>query len=507
MTRIVECVPNFSEGRDPKVIAELRETIESVPGVHLLDVQVDGSHHRSVFTFIGSPEAVEEAAFRAIRLAALRIDLTRHRGEHPRMGATDVVPFVPVMGVTMDQCVALAKALGARVGKELEIPVYLYARAATTPERESLPKIRKGEFEGLREAIGRDASKVPDFGPNRIHPTAGATAIGARPFLVAYNIYLDTSDVSSAEAIAREIRTSSGGLPAVQARGFEVDGKAQVSMNLLDVDVTSPAQVYAVVGEKAAARGLTILKSEIVGLIPERAVLGAAEHALKLDEPAASHVLEARVREALGAPLDAWIDGLASGAPTPGGGSAAAVAGALAAALVAMVGRLTVGRKAYAAVSAEFARIVQEADRLRGELRRLADRDAAAYDAVTAAYRLPKTTEDEQRRRQEAIDRALLEAAEVPLVTARAAAQVLRLAQRAAEAGNKNAVCDAGVAALLAEAALRGAVYNVEINVRSLARREAGAALSRAARELDLQAAQDAAAAARAVGRGLAHDR
>lgn len=503
MTRIVECVPNFSEGRDPKLIAELRDAILSVPGVKLLDVQSDASHHRSVFTFIGSPEAASEAAFRAIRLAAQRIDLTRHKGEHPRMGATDVVPFVPVTGVTMDDCVALAKALGERVGTELQIPVFLYARAATAPERESLPRIRKGEFEGLRDAIGNDPTRKPDFGPQRIHPTAGATAIGARPFLVAYNIYLDTGDVSVAEEIAQEIRTSGGGLPAVQAKGFDVDGKAQVSMNLLDVDVTPPDQVFALVSQKAAARGAKVLKSEIVGLIPERAVLGAAGSALKLDGPVDSHVLEARVREAMGPPLDGWIETLAGASPTPGGGSAAALAGALAAALVAMVGRLTTGRKTYAAVSDEFARIIDDAEQLRGQLRQLVDRDAAAYDGVMAAYRLPKGTDDEKRHRQEAIDRALLDAAVVPLKTARAAVKLIGLARRAAEAGNKNAVADAGVAALLAEAALRGAVYNVEINVNALSNREAGQALSKEARELDRQGSGEAAGAARAVGTGL----
>ncbi|HWP37312.1 MAG TPA: glutamate formimidoyltransferase [Gemmatimonadales bacterium] len=504
MTRIVECVPNFSEGRSPEILAALREAIASVPGARLLDVQSDAAHNRSVFTLIGAPEAVSEAAFRAMRVAAQRIDLNQHRGEHPRMGATDVVPFVPVEGVSMDECVTLARALGERVGRELGIPVFLYARAAARPDRVSLPAIRKGEFEGLRDRIGSDPDRTPDFGPNRIHPTAGCTAIGARPFLAAYNIYLDTPDVSVAEAIAREIRESSGGLPAVQAKGFHVDGRAQVSMNLLDIDVTPPAVVFAAVSEKAAARGVRVWKSEIVGLIPERAVWGAAQTALKLDSPVESHLLERKVREALGPTLDGWIDDLASGAPTPGGGSAAALAGALAAALVAMVGRLTTSRKAYAAVAEEFAEITNAADRLRAQFRDLVDRDAQAYESVMAAYKLPKGSDDEQRRRAEAIDQALLDAATVPLETARAAVELLSLARRAAEAGNKNAVCDAGVAALLAEGALRGAVYNVEINVRSLANREAGSALSREARELDHRGAAEAGAAARAVAAGLA---
>ena len=289
MSAIVECVPNFSEGRDQRVLDALREAITAVPGVRLLDVQADAAHHRSVFTFIGAPEAASEAAFRAMRVARERIDLTTHEGEHPRMGATDVVPFIPVEGVSMDQCVELARNLGERVGTELEIPVFLYARAATRPERERLPSIRKGQFEALREQIGKDPTRAPDFGPNHIHPTAGCTAIGARPFLVAYNIYLDSSDVALASEIAKAIRTSSGGLPAVQAKGFEVGGLAQVSMNLLDIDVTSPATVFAEVSTRAAARGVSIRKSEIVGLIPERAIWGAAAQHLKLDQSVEQH--------------------------------------------------------------------------------------------------------------------------------------------------------------------------------------------------------------------------
>ncbi len=504
MTPIVECVPNFSEGRDQSVLEALREAILSVDGVSLLDVQADAAHHRSVFTMIGPPEAACEAAFRAIRVARDRIDLTRHRGEHPRMGAADVVPFVPVQDITMEQCVELARRLGERVGRELEIPVFLYARAATRPDRESLPNIRKGEFEGLREQIGKDPAKTPDFGPHRIHPTAGCTAIGARPPLVAYNIYLDTPDVRPAGEIAKAIRTSSGGLPAVQAKGFEVAGKAQVSMNLLDIDVTSPARVFAEVSARAQALGVAVARSEIVGLIPERAIWDAAAHYLKLDEPVEPHLLEARVRSAQGPTLTAWMDALASSEPAPGGGSAAALAGALAAALSAMVGRLTSTRKAYAAVAAEFQALTEEADRLRAELRRLADRDAEAYHAVMEAYRLPKATEAEAAARQAAIDRALLAAAEVPLMTARAARRVAALARRAAEAGNRNAVADAGVAALLARAALVGACYNVLINVNAMSDRAAGGPLAALARELEAAGLADTDAAAGAVSAALA---
>src|SRR5216117_3979722 len=441
---LVECVPNFSEGRNSATLDALRAAITSVLGVRLLDVQADPSHNRSVFTLVARPAAAAEAAFRAMRVATDRIDLTKHAGEHPRMGATDVVPFVPVRDVTMDDCVALARRLGERVAAELEIPVYLYARAATRPERERLPEIRKGEFEGLRDRIGRDPAADPDFGPRRIHPTAGATAIGARPFLVAFNIYLDSSDVAIAKDIAKQIRTSSGGLPAVQASGFEVAGQAQVSMNLLDIDTTSPAAVFAAVAREARARGVDVLKSEVVGLVPERAILGAAAAALKLPD-AADHLLEAKIRAAEGPTLDGWLEELAGGAPVPGGGSAAALAGALAGALVAMVARLTTGRKAYAAVQGRVAEIVAEADALRAQLRRLVDDDAAAYARVSAAYKLPK---DAPGRR--------------------GAARLAALAGEIGAIGNKNASSDAKVAAVLASAALTGAIENVRVNVASL---------------------------------------
>jgi len=460
---LVECVPNFSEGRDQATLDALRAALIAVPGVRLLDVQADVSHHRSVFTFVAPPAAAVEAAFRAIAVARERIDLTRHQGEHPRMGATDVVPFVPIRDVTMDECVTLARALGERVGRELEIPVFLYARAATRPARARLPDIRKGEFEGLRARIGTDPTTDPDFGPRRIHPTAGATAIGARPFLVAYNIYLDTADVSIAKAIAKKIRTSGGGLPALQASGFEVGGGAQVSMNLLDLDVTSPAAAFAAVEAEARQRGIAIDRSEIVGLIPERAILEAGAASLKLPD-AADHLLEAKIRSAEGPRLDAWLDELAAASPVPGGGSAAALAGVLAGALVAMVARLTIGRKAYAAAEARAREILAEAETLRGELRRLVDDDAAAYTRVSDAYKIPK--DDPSRGR--AIDMALLGAAHTPLEAARGAGRLIRLAREIETIGNKNARSDALVAEGLARATLAGALENVRINVAAL---------------------------------------
>ena len=477
---LVECVPNFSEGRDRDTLNALRAALTSVPGVTLLDVQADPSHNRSVFTLVARPDAAVEAALRGMRVATQRIDLTKHRGEHPRMGATDVVPFVPVRDVTMEDCVALARRLGERAADELGVPIYLYARAATRPERERLPDVRKGEFEGLRERIGKDPAADPDFGPKHVHPTAGVTAIGARPFLVAFNIYLDTGDVRVAKQIAQAIRTSSGGLPAVQAAGFEVNGKAQVSMNLLDIDTTSPASVFAAVESRARERGIGVLKSEVVGLIPERGILGAGAAYLKLPD-AADRLLEARIRALEGPTLDGWVEELAGGAPVPGGGSAAALAGALAAALVAMVGRLTIGRKAYASAQPRVSAIVAEADALRGQLRRLVDEDAAAYSRVSAAHRLPK--EDPGRRR--AVDEALVGAAQTPLQMARGAVRLLGLAREIETIGNQNARSDARVGAALARAALAGAVENVRVNVAALSEPGWGKALLQEAEALE----------------------
>ena len=348
------------------------------------------------------------------------------------------------------------------MGRELAIPVFLYARAATRSDRVLLPDVRKGEFEGMR---GRMLE--PDFGPNRVHPSAGATAIGARPFLVAFNVYLDTQEIAVAKEIAKQIRTSSGGLPAVQASGFIVDGLAQVSMNLLDIDITSPAVVFNAIKARAEKQGVAVQKSEIVGLVPERALIGAAETVLRLSN-ARDHVLEAKIG-ATATPgaspsLDGWIDELAGGAPTPGGGSAAALAGTLAAALVAMVARLTIGKKAYAAVDARVREILAEAEILRAELRRLVDEDAVAYAGVSRAYKIPK--DDPARGR--AVDDALLAAARTPAEVVKRARRVHQLAAEIGAIGNKNATSDAHVAALLAGTAIDGALESIKVNVAAM---------------------------------------
>ena len=296
MESLVECVPNFSEGRRLEVVDELVRAIEAVPGAHVLDRHSDYDHNRSVITFVGPPAAVEEAAFRAIALAAERIDLDHHTGEHPRIGATDVVPFVPISGVTMEDCVAIARRLGRRVGDELGIPVYLYEEAATRPERRRLEDIRRGEYEGLKESIATDPDRAPDFGPARLGP-AGATVIGARPFLIAYNVYLTTDDVSIAKKVARAVRHSSGGLRYVKALGMSVGGRAQVSMNLTDFRRTPVARVVEMIRREAARYGVGVHSSELVGLIPEDALIEAAIWYLQLHDLELNQILERRLQE------------------------------------------------------------------------------------------------------------------------------------------------------------------------------------------------------------------
>ncbi len=297
--KLVECVPNFSEGRRPEVLDAIVGAMTAVDGVRLLDSEMDADHNRAVVTIVGEPEAVLEGAFRGMAKAKDVIDLTTHEGEHPRMGATDVVPFVPVTGVTMDDCVELAKRLGERVGKELEIPVFLYESAATRPARQNLAKVRKGQFEGLRDEIGTNPDREPDFGPNKIHPTAGATAIGARPFLVAYNINLGTTDLSVAKTIAKAIRHSSGGLRHVKAMGFAIKDRniVQVSINMVNFKGTPLFRVFEMVRSEAERYGVPVIGSEVVGLVPADALVDCAEFYLRLENFQRGQVLENRLSE------------------------------------------------------------------------------------------------------------------------------------------------------------------------------------------------------------------
>ena len=474
MSRLVECVPNFSEGRQPEVIEALIETIATVPGATLLDHEMDADHNRSVLTFAGEPEAVIEAAVRAVAKAAELIDLTRHSGQHPRMGATDVVPFVPVEGVTLEECADFARVAGRRIGDELGIPVFLYEAAASRPERVSLSDVRRGEFEGLREKIGREASHEPDFGPPRIHPTAGATAVGARRFLVAFNANLNTGDVRVAKAVAAAIREQSGGLRNVRALGFSIEGgrRAQVSMNLVNTEATPIHRVLALIRDEAARHGAAISGCEVVGLIPEAAMLDVAQHALQLENFRRDQVLELRLKRPPltdAVPIGAFFDRVAEATPTPGGGTAAAVAGALAAALSSMVASLTLGKKKYAASQDAMRDVKRRADEARRRLMTLARRDGEAFDAVLRARKLPETTPAETEARGRALAAAELTAARVPLETAEVCLEVVELAGIVATSGNANAITDAGVAALLGRAAGEGALLNVEINLKSLA--------------------------------------
>ncbi len=504
--KMIECVPNFSEGRRPEVIAAIRDAISSVPGVAMLDVSSDPSHNRTVVTFAAPVESAVRAAFAGIAKARELIDLTQHTGEHPRIGATDVCPFIPLEGATMDDCVALARELGARVGTELGIPVFLYERAASRADRTNLADIRRGEFEKARDEIGSNPDRVPDFGPNKVHPTAGATVIGARPFLVAYNVYLGpASNLAVAKEVAKAVRASSGGLPAVKGLGLEVDGQAQVSMNLTDTDTTPIWRAYEAVKVEAEKRGVSPTWSEIVGLVPQRALFETAAHHIQLKGFSNAMVLEYKVHEAAsrGETVSGFVASVASSAPVPGGGSVAAHVGSLAAALAEMVAGLTIGRKKYLAVEADMKELAAHAVALGRRLAALVREDAESYTLVSSAYKLPKDTPEQTAARDAAIQAALMKAAEVPLETARACVAVAKLAATCAQKGNNNAVSDAGVAALLAEAACKGAAYNVRINVASMKDPQTGKALAAEASTLVHECASAAIDAISAVERAI----
>ncbi|MEX2180475.1 MAG: glutamate formimidoyltransferase [Gemmatimonadaceae bacterium] len=503
---LVECVPNFSEGRRPEVIAAIRDAIAAVEGVVLLDVSSDASHNRTVVTFVAPVASAAAAAFAGIAKAADLIDLNQHSGAHPRLGATDVCPFIPLDGTSMDDCVALARALGERVGKELKVPVFLYERAASRPDRVNLADIRRGEFELARTEIGTDPKRTPDFGPNAVHPTAGATVIGARPFLVAYNVYLGGKEnIAVAKSVAKAVRGSSGGLKGIKGLGLEVDGQAQVSMNLVDLDVTPLHEAYEAVKREAVAQGVPPKWSEIVGLVPERALFEAAAHSIGWRDYTPDAVLERQVRAAAaaagpsGETIDGFTGAVASSLPVPGGGTVVALVGSLAAALAQMVSALTVGRKKYAVVEDQMQDIGLRAANLVRRLSELKDEDAAAYTSVSTAYKLPKETPEQVKARDAAIQAGLMKAAEVPLETARWCGEVAELAAICAEKGNTNAVSDAGVAALLAEAACRGAAYNVRINVVGMPDKSIGEPLAKEAARLVASCATFARRATAAV--------
>ncbi|MBM3181451.1 MAG: glutamate formimidoyltransferase [Chloroflexi bacterium] len=496
-TPLIECIPNFSEARRPEVVDQIAAAITSVEGARLLDRSSDLDHNRTVLTFVGTPEAVEEAAFRAIKTAAELIDLNQHTGAHPRIGATDVVPFVPLSNVTMDECIALAKRLGQRVGSELSLPVYLYEAAATHPERANLENIRKGQFEGLKLALSgaegeSDPNRTPDFGPSKLG-TAGATVIGAREPLIAFNVYLTTDDVSIAKKIAKAIRHSSGGLRYVKGLGLLVDGRAQVSMNLTDFHETPLARVVETIRREAQRYGVSIHHSELVGLIPQEALVDAAVWYTQLDQFDKGQILESRLYSSdggrrttddgqssivrgLSSPQPAsFIDELAAPTPTPGGGSAGAYAGAMGAGLVSMVAGLTIGKKKYAEVEAEMQAIRVMAESLRKELTQAVDDDAASFEVLMATFKLPKDTDEQKYARNAAIIQATLNAAHVPLHVASHAVKVMELALKCAKDANLNAISDSLSGFAMSRAALTAAGYNVRININSLEDKSAGA--------------------------------
>jgi glutamate formiminotransferase/formiminotetrahydrofolate cyclodeaminase len=519
--KLIECVPNFSEGRNREVIDAITSQISTVPEARLLDVDPGAATNRTVVTFIGPPEAVLEAAFRTIRKAAEVIDMSRHEGEHPRQGATDVCPFIPVQGATMDDCVELAKRLGRRVGDELRIPVYLYGAAATRPERRALPDIRKGEYEALPEKL-KDPAFKPDFGPAEFHARAGVTVIGGREFLIAWNVNLNTRDRKLANTIAAELRQTGkpkrdadgkiirdeegnalripGRFKELQGGGWYIDeyGRAQISFNLTNYKVTPIHAVFDACREEAAKIGVRVTGSELVGLIPLEAILQAGDHylmkqgkttgvpekerihaavlSLGLGELApfdpSEKIIEHKYRGAVtglkAMRLTEFADELSSDSPAPGGGSVAALCGALAAGLSSMVAALTWSGKGMEGVRPKMKEIGEKAQALKDGFIAAVDRDTDAFNAILTARRLPRKTDEEKAAREHAIEEASQKATRVPLEVLEKSVEVIDLALAVARDGLPAAVSDAGVSAATALAAAEGAALNVRINLPSL---------------------------------------
>ncbi len=520
MARLVECVPNFSEGRNRSVIDGIADAIRGVADVKLLDVDPGADTNRTVYTFVGPPEAVAEAAVRSAHRAYELIDMSRHHGAHPRIGAMDVCPFVPISGVTMDDCVEIARSVGRRVGDELKLPVYFYEHAATRDDRRSLANVRAGEYEGLEKKL-RDPAWAPDAGPARFDPRFGAPVIGAREFLIAYNVNLNTRERKLANAIALDIRENGrlkrdehggvvldghgepvrepGRLKAVRAIGWYIDQyrQAQVSINLIDYKTTPLHVVFETVREEAERRGLIVTGSELVGLMPlqplidagryyllkqgksagapERELVEMAVRSLGLDQLGPfdpdKKIIEYQFRDhpvLASMPVDRFVDEVSSDSPAPGGGSVAALAGSLSAALAAMVANLTVGKKGYEDAWKELVEAAVRAQQLKDQLMRTVDEDTAAFNSVMAATRLPKGTPEQQAARSQALEDGYQAATSVPLQTARFCLEALRIALQVAMKGNVNSASDAGVAALMARAGVEGSVLNVLTNLGSV---------------------------------------
>lgn len=518
---LIECVPNFSEGRDASVIERIAASIEGVDGVNLLNVDPGRATNRTVFTFVGAPNAVCEAAFQAAKTGTELIDMRKHRGEHPRMGALDVCPLIPVAGITMEETAALARALGKRLGEELGLTVYLYENAASSEARRNLADIRSGEYEALEAKLGTPEWQ-PDFGPNQFDPRMGATAVGARDFLVAYNVNLNTTSTRRANAIAFDIRERGrhklaadgkpmmdekgeavwqpGTLKSVKAIGWFIEeyGTAQISMNLTNIGVTPVHIAFDEACRAAERRGIRVTGSELVGLIPLKAMLDAGRYFLRkqhrstgvsdrelikiavkslgLDELGSfdpikriiEYAIQASSKPLIKLPLGEFIEETASESAAPGGGSVAAAMGALGAALGTMVANLSAHKKGWDERWEEFSDWAEIGKGIHNELQRMVDEDTEAFNAIMSAYALPKGSEEERAVRTMAIQDATKGAILVPLRVMELSCTSFRLLKAMAEVGNPNSVSDAGVGVLATRAAIRSAGFNVRINCSGL---------------------------------------
>lgn len=472
MATLVECVPNFSEGRDKSKVDAIVEAMK-MDGVFLLDREMDADHNRCVITLVGQREPIQEAAIRGVGKAAELIDLNVHQGAHPRMGAADVVPFIPIEGASIEDCVAMARQVGAEIWKRYQIPVYLYEAAATASERHNLETIRRGQFEGIRAEIATNPARKPDFGDPRVHPTAGATVVGARKSLIAYNVFLSTPDVEIAKNIAKAVRFSSGGLRFVKGAGFLVRGMAQVSMNLTDFEQTPIHRVFEMVKREAARYGVSPVSSEIVGLIPKRALEAAAEWSLQVENFDSSSILENRLSAVMGgkaavgglrAGVEPFVEQLAAPTATPGGGSASAASAAMAAALAMMVASMSRGKKAYLQYERELTDAIARLGQLREEMQAAIDADAESFNVVMKAYKQAKESADADS----VIDAALKQATRVPLGVAESAREIASIVEKLKPLTNPNMKSDLTTASALAHAAVEGASANVEINLESM---------------------------------------
>ncbi len=472
MSTLVECVPNFSEGRDKSKVDAIVEAMK-IDGVFLLDREMDADHNRCVITLVGEREPIQEAAIRGVGKAAEVIDLTKHQGAHPRMGAADVVPFIPIDGVSIEDCVVMARHVGKEIWQRYQVPVYLYEAAATSTERQNLENIRRGQFEGIRADIATNPARKPDFGEARVHPTAGATVVGARKPLIAFNVFLDTPDVEVAKKVAKAVRFSNGGLRFVKGAGFLVREMAQVSMNLTDFEQTPIHRVFEIVKREAVRYGVSPVSSEIVGLIPKKALESAAEWFLQVEGFDSSLILENRLAAVMGgkmaigglrAGVEPFVEQLAAPTATPGGGSAAAASGAMAAGLATMVASMSRGKKAYLQYERELSEAIARLSQLQEALKAAIDADAESYSAVMKAYKLAK----DSSAADSIIDAALKQATSVPLGVAERAREVAVIAERLRPITNPNMKSDLTTALALAQAAVTGALANVEINLESL---------------------------------------